>query len=125
MTAAVHTSAQERPSEPDMFAGTEAEPLHLELEIKGVLLRSAEVRTKVVGEDNRSVPVLCIDIRPESGLKRTIHVEQVFTEATRKLAEQKAADLKRGAHVAFQTVLTDMRITFPHVRSITRINQEH
>lgn len=90
----------------------------LVLEIAGVLISAAEVRVKLVGEDKHPVPVLCMDVRPLSGLKRTIHAEQIYSEATRKAAEQKAATLKRGAHVTLTTNLTGMRITFPHVQSV-------
>lgn len=116
---AVHTSAQ---AEADMFGGTDAEPemaANRVLEIQGELIHAAEVRTKVVGTDQHPVPVLCIDLRPLSGIKRTIHLEQVYTEATRKDAEAKACALKRGAHITFQTDLTGMRTMFPDVRSVT------
>ena len=107
--AVVHTSAH------DVDQGTEPTPV---IEIQGVLTHAAEVRTKVVGDDQHPVPVLCMDIRPLSGARRSIHAEQVFTESTRGLAEAKARDLKRGARVTFKTCLTGMRITFPHVRQI-------
>lgn len=116
--SAVHTSA---PPEPDMFEGTESAPVahgDLTLQIVGVLIKSAEVRTKLVGEDQHPLPVLCLDVRPLSGLRRTTHVEQIFSEATRKEAEQKAATLKRGAHVTFTTTTRDMRIVYPHVQSV-------
>jgi len=100
-----------------------AEPLVLE--IAGELIRAAEVRTRIVGEDQHPVVVLCMDVRPLSGLKRVIHAEQIYTEATRQLAEQKAATLKRGARITFTTGLTDMRIVFPHVRSVALNPQEH
>jgi len=115
----VQTSAPA--GEPDLFGGAAPaveRQAELVIEVEGVLMHAAEVRTKVVGEDQHPVPVLCLDLRPLSGLKRTIHVEQVFTEATRKAAETKAADLKRGTRVTFITGLADMRTTFPHVRSV-------
>ncbi|MBO9647386.1 MAG: hypothetical protein J7605_02665 [Variovorax sp.] len=120
----VHTSAPEASA--DLFGECQADQpkVDLVIEIQGVLTQPAEVRIKLVGEDKRSVPVLCLNIRPLSGIKRSIHVEQVFTEATRKVAEEKAVTLKRGARVVFRTGLTDMRVTFPHVRSIT-LHQEH
>jgi len=114
--SAVHTSA---PTEPDMVGTDAAAPEQgdLVLQIAGVLISAAEVRVKLVGEDKHPVPVLCMDVRPLSGLKRTIHAEQIYSEATRKVAELKAATLKRGVHVTFTTTLTGMRITFPNVKA--------
>lgn len=125
---AVHTSV--RAAEPDMFAGTEAAPHvapscdDLVIEIQGVLVSSAEVRSKPIGDGTQVRPVLCLDVAPfNKALRRRIHVEQIYTEATRKDAEQRAAQLKRGAHITFRTTLVDMRITFPHVQSVAIIPQ--
>lgn len=117
---AMQTSAQES----DMFAlvGDDlAAHGDFLVEIHGILAHAATVAVKLVGEDQRPVPVLCLDIRPLSGLKRTIHAEQIYSEATRKEAELKAATLKRGAHVSLTTNLTGMRITFPHVKHVALI----
>lgn len=92
------------------------------VEIHGVLTHAASVCVKLVGEDQRPVPVLCLDIRPLSGLKRTIHATQIYSEATRKEAEQKAAELKRGAHITLTTSLSGMRISFPHVKHVALIH---
>lgn len=108
-----------------MFQGTDSAPIaqsDLVLEIVGVLIHAAEVRTKLVGDDQHPMPVLCMDVRPLSGLKRTIHAEQIYSEATRKAAEQKAATLKRGSRITLTTNLTGMRITFPHVQGVA-LNQ--
>lgn len=120
---AVHAHAQ---AEGDLFsvAGAEQGSADLMIEIEAVLTQAAEVRTKLVGQDKHPVPVLCLDLRPLSGIKRSIHIEQIYTEASRKHAEAKAATLKRGAHVTFRTALADMRITFPHVRSVV-LHLEH
>lgn len=120
-TAAVQTSAQE----PDMFALVGADvAAHGDfiVEIPGVLTHAATVCVKLVGEDQRPVPVLCMDIRPLSGVKRTIHAMQIYSEATRKEAEQKAAELKRGAHITLTTSLSGMRVSFPHIKHVALIS---
>lgn len=91
----------------------------LVIQIEGVLLQAAEVRSKPVGDGSHVLPVLCLDIAPlHRGLRRRIHAEQVYTEATHKDAEARAAELKRGAHITLSTSLVDMRIVFPHVQAV-------
>jgi hypothetical protein len=91
----------------------------LVIQIEGVLLQSAEVRSKPVGDGSHMRPVLCLEIAPlHKGLRRHIHAEQVYTEAGRKDAEARAAGLKRGAHVTLTTSLIDMRTVFPHIQSV-------
>jgi hypothetical protein len=123
---AVHTSAPA--DEPDMFEGTSADPaafMDLMLRIEGELIESARVCIKLIGDDQHPVPVLCMDVKPLNGFKRTIHAEQIFSESTRKLAEQKAATLKKGARITLTTSLHDMRTILPHVLSVALSPQEH
>lgn len=114
MTAAVHTSAQAR--EADMF--DDASQHDLVLEIQGELLEDAVVRMKLVGALETPLLVLHMDVKPLNGFKRTIHAEQIYSEATRKQAEQKAATLKKGARITLTTTLHDMRIILPHVQAV-------
>lgn len=116
MTAAVHASAPD--AESDLFAGTDAAPGEPILELVGELIEPAQVRTALVGEDRHPVPVLWLNLRPASGVRRTIHAEQIYTEATRKDAEALAAALPQGARVTLTTSLTDMRILLPHVQAV-------
>lgn len=112
--------------EPDLFQNDEPLPSASEhargesfvLEIHGVLLHPATVSNKIVGNDHHLVPVLCMELRPASGRKHTVVAYEVFTEATRHLAEAKAKSLKRGTHVTFTTTTTGMRTLFPHVRHV-------
>lgn len=118
---AVHTCAQAG-EEADLFAGTDAAPPCSEaLEVPGVLLRDAEVRTKPVGHDGHALPVLCMELQPLSGRDRSIHAEIVYPEAARKAAEAKAATLRRGAHVSITTPVDGMRTIFPHVQAVALI----
>ena len=125
MNVAVHTSAFD--AEGDMFDDQTAAPLvcvshkQLVVQIVGVLLSAAVVRTKVVGLDHHPMPVLCMEVRPlamSAGFKQTIHAEQVYTEATRHQAELKAATLKRGSQITLTTTLIDMRTLLPHVQDV-------
>ena len=49
---------------------------------------------------------------------KTMHAEQVYTDATRHLAEAKAKTLKKGARVRVRTSVLDMRLYLPHVEHI-------
>jgi len=110
----VHTSAHG--AEPDMFDA--GQPHEQVFELHGELVADADVRTMVVGRDGHPLPVLCMEVRPLSGFKRTVHAEQIYTEANRPLAERKAATLKKGAHVTITTTLHDMRTILPHVQAV-------
>lgn len=119
---AVHTSAH--PPEADLFEGTPAAPRVDErpvLQLTGRLLHDAEVRSKPVGDGQHVRPVLCLDLAPCSGVFHTIHAEQIYTEATRKDAEARAATLKRGMRVTLTTPIADMRIFLPHVQGVAVI----
>ena len=117
--AFVHTSAQT--VEPAMF---EVHSQHeLVLEIQGELLEDADVRVKLVGPDATPLPALYMDVKPLNGFKRTIHAEQIFSEATRKQAQQKAATLKKGARITLTTTLHDMRTILPHVQAVALHHQ--
>ena len=122
MNAPVHTSALQRPAEPesDLFVAAPPQPAHIYIELEAVLVRNAEVRDKPVG-DGHHVPVLCLELSTNRALHQTLHVEQVFTEATRHLADQKAATLKRGGKVRITTNLLDMRVCLPHAEHIESI----
>jgi hypothetical protein len=109
-----HTSAHD--AEPDMFDGPQ--PHEIALTLRGELIADAEVRTEVFGRDEHPLPVLCMEFKPLSGFKRTIHAEQVFGEANRSLAERKAATLKKGAHITITTTLHDMRTILPHGQAV-------
>ncbi len=114
MSAAVQTSAHA--GEADLFE----DPVHNELvfEIEGELIEDAAVRVKLVGADAHPVPVLCLDLKPLRGSRRTIHAGQIYSEATRELAERKAASLKKGAHVTITTTYHDVHISLPHVQAV-------
>jgi hypothetical protein len=119
MNAVLHTSAQA--GKPDMFQDHSQH--ELVLEIQGELLEDAAVRVKLIGVDATPLPVLYMDVKPLNGFKRTIHAEQIYSEATRKQAEQKAATLKKGARITLTTTLHDMRTILPHVQAVALHHQ--
>lgn len=108
--AAVHTHTQHEPDLFDVPTVTAA--------FRGRLIRDAEVRTKPVGDGQQSMPVLCVECAPLSGAGHMIHAEQVYTEATRGLAEQRARALRKGAVISIITPWTGMRLFMPHVQAI-------
>lgn len=117
-TDAVRTSAHQ--AEPDMFGlpDVPCAPGAPLLQLSGVLLEDACVRTKLVDGGQHSLPVLCIEVAPLSKLGHSLHAEQVYTEATRKLAEDRAAALRKGTRITLTTPLAGMRVFLPHVQSV-------
>jgi hypothetical protein len=117
---AVQTSAPT--AKVDLF-DTEGEPLYFDLH--GVLLQDAQVRAVLVGEDKHPVPVLWLEIHPLHamvGSGRTIHAEQIYSEASRKQAEHKAASLKKGARVRITTTFHGMQTILPDVQAVALIS---
>lgn len=124
MHTATHTVQTPAPApvvEADLFGPA---PTHREsprIELVATLLSNAEVRTKQVGDGTHVCPVLCMELSTHTALHQTLHAEQVFTEATRILAEKLATTLKRGTQVRITTNLLDMHVRLPHVESIEKI----
>ena len=119
----VHPGAQAQPAaEPDLFSDgaptpTPAHPVSMEF--RGVLIHDAEVRDKPIGDGQQFAPVLCIELQPLSGGGHTLKAQQVYSEATRALAVQRAQALRRGTRITLTTPLAGMRIFLPHVQAIT------
>jgi hypothetical protein len=100
-----------------MIAGQASTPARLAF--VGVLTRNAEVRSKPAADGLHAVPVVCLELKStQEGPARVFHVEQPFTDATRKEAEAFSRSLKRGNVVTVITPVADMQVTFPHVESI-------
>lgn len=108
----MQTSAQHTANDNDLFA----EPAML---FEGTLAADAELRTKVVGPMHIACPVVCFELKNVGTGGMNIHAEQVYTEATRKLAEQQRDKCKRGTRIAITSAMTDMRLVLPHVQSVT------
>lgn len=105
---AVQTSA---PAEPDMFAPAA-------VQFTGTLASDAQLRTKPVGADYVMHPVLCFELINVGAARLSLHAEQIYTEATRRQAEQQLAKYKRGAQITLTSDMTDMRLVLPHIQSV-------
>lgn len=138
MSAAVHTSTQPEPTAPpvDLF-GPVPTPLQTQaaandapgtgahggamLQFQGVLARAPEIRNKAVDREGHFVPVLCVDLDGVGPMRRRIHAEQPFTEATRPQAERLARQFKKGDAIQINTSPMDVRLFLPAIDSITLV----
>ena len=114
------------PAEADMFGpdpsispANDTRAPALRLQFSGTLAHDAEVRSKPVGDGQHVLPVLCLDLCGVGPALHALHAEQIYSEATRKQAEQLARTLKKGQRVSLSTSLLDMRVFLPHVDSIS------
>ena len=108
----MQTSVQHTANDNDLFA----EPAML---FEGILAADAELRTKVIGSMHIACPVICFELKNVGSGGMNIHAEQVYTEQTRRLAEQLLPTYKRGTRIAITSAMTDMRLVLPHVQSVT------
>lgn len=101
--------------EPDMFPET-CKPVALQF--TGTLTDDAQLRTKPVGSLHIMHPVLCFELKDVGPAKMNLHAEQIYTEATRKHAEQQLIKYKRGAQITLTSDMADMRLVLPHIQSV-------
>ncbi len=101
--------------EPDLFGDMPT----VTLQFSGVLLHDAQVRDKPVGDGQHFAPVLCLELQPLHGGGHSIVAQQIYSEATRALAVQRAQALRRGTRLTLTTPLAGMRLFLPHVQTIT------
>lgn len=106
----MQTSAK-TPSEPDIFAPAA-------VQFTGTLADDAQLRTKPVGSLHVMHPVLCFELKDVGPAKMSLHAEQIYTEATRKHAEQQLTKYKRGAQITLTSDMADMRLVLPHIQSV-------
>lgn len=108
--------------EPDLFpepaAPSAQKATGLRLEFTGILSQDAQVRVKPIGDGAHVLPALCLELRDVGPLHQTLHAEQIYSEATRALAEAQAKTLKKGAQVRLVTNALNMRLVLPHVEQI-------
>ncbi|EJE49598.1 hypothetical protein PMI14_05841 [Acidovorax sp. CF316] len=133
----MHTSAQKSPLPPgfSLFGDDEDEghitsaapagvpaaaaldPAHW-LVCTGTLTRNAEVRVKPVGSEGDAAPVVCIDLDQVTPTAQAVHVEQVFTNATRAKAEAFASHLKKGMRITVHCPRPAVRMSFNDAQHI-------
>ncbi|SIR00831.1 hypothetical protein [Pseudacidovorax sp. RU35E] len=88
------------------------------IEIRGRLSQDAQIRHKPAGDGQHTVPVLCLEIEPLSAAGHHYHAEQVYTETTLALAEERARALRKGTHITLTTPWAGTRVIFPRVQTI-------
>jgi len=99
---------------------TSAQPLNgpVLLQWSGTLIHAAEARTRVLDGHSHAVPVVCMDIELDNGLRNVMHVEQPFPPDHHKQAEAAARRLKKGMHVTVDVPPLDLRFTARNVSHI-------
>lgn len=81
-----------------------------ELLYTGTLLHKAEVRTKLLDGADHAVPVVCMDVELDNGIRTTMHVEHPFGMGQHAQAAAEAAKFKRGTRVSVTAPALDMRL---------------
>lgn len=80
----------------------------------GRVLHNAELRTKVLDREGHSLPVLCVDLECDSGIRGHIHVEKVYPFGQQAQAEAAARGLRAGMQVTVETPLAGLRLVIPN-----------
>lgn len=89
---------------------TSALPASADLVHTGTLIQDAEVRTRVLDHDGLSVPVLCLELELDNGLRTPLHSEQPFPVGHHKQAAMAAKRYVRGTRVSIQAPLVGVRL---------------
>ncbi len=84
----------------------------------GTLTRNAELRVKPVGSQGDAAPVVCMDLDQVTPTAQAVHVEQVFTAATRAKAEAFASHLKKGMRITVRCPRPAVRMSFNDAQHI-------
>lgn len=82
-----------------------------QIELSGVLLQDAEVRTRPMGDDNTAMPVLCLVMQTDGCCTAPVRAEQVYPAAMRGDADRAARALKKGMHVTVWAPIAELRTT--------------
>ncbi|MEN2430745.1 hypothetical protein [Comamonas sp. F1-6] len=82
-----------------------------QIELSGVLLQDAEVRTRPMGDDNTAMPVLCLVMQTDGRSTAPVRAEQVYPAAMRGDADRAARALKKGMRVTVWAPIAELRTT--------------
>ena len=82
-----------------------------QLQISGVLLHDAQVRTIPMGEDSTAMPVLCLVIQADHSCHGPVRAEQVYPAELRPEAERIAKTMKKGLRVTVWAPIAHLRVT--------------
>lgn len=81
---------------------TPGQQVQCDLEMTGILLRDAEVRTRVLDGSGLTVPVMCLELQTEGLSRGHVHLEQTFAVGHGEECTRQALCFKQGARVTFR-----------------------
>lgn len=82
-----------------------------QIQISGVLLQDAEVRTRPMGDDNTPMPVLCLVMQADGSCTAPVRAEQVYPAGLRGDAERATKTMKKGIRVTVLAPIAQLRTT--------------
>ncbi len=100
--------------------------INADMELRGTLVRHAEVRNKVLDGDGHTVPVLCIEFTTNSSSHMPVRAEQAFKPNEHDLAEKQAKALRKGRCVTVHAPLVGLKLVATNANLIDLdIEAEH
>jgi hypothetical protein len=93
--------------------------INADMELRGTLVRNAEVRNKVLDGDGHTLPVLCIEFTTDSSSHMPVRAEQAYKPNEHALAEKHAKALRRGSCVTVQAPLVGLKLVATNASAIT------
>ncbi|WP_039049126.1 hypothetical protein [Comamonas thiooxydans] len=82
-----------------------------QIQLSGVLLQDAEVRTRPMGDDNTAMPVICLVMQTDGSCTTPVRAEQVYPAGLRGDAERAAKSMKKGMRVTVWAPIAQLRTT--------------
>ena len=82
-----------------------------QIQLSGMLLQDAEVRTVPMGEDKTPMPVLCLLMQSDGSCHAPVRAEQVYPPALRQEAERIAHGMKKGMRITVWAPIAHLRTT--------------
>ncbi len=100
--------------------------INSDMELRGTLVRHAEVRNRVLDGDGHTVPVLCIEFTTNSSSHMPVRAEQAFKPNEHDLAEKQAKALRKGRCVTVHAPLVGLKLVATNANLIDLdIEAEH
>lgn len=82
-----------------------------QIQLSGVLLQDAEVRTAAMGDEKTPMPVLCLVMQSDGSCHAPVRAEQVYPPALRGDAERIAHGMKKGMRITVWAPIAHLRTT--------------
>lgn len=92
--------------------------INADMELRGTLVRNAEVRNKVLDGDGHTVPVLCVEFTTDSSSHMPVRAEQAYKPDQHALAEKHAKALRRGGCVTIRAPLVGLKLVATNASAI-------